>query len=160
MRAMKFPGSPAVLLLSVLACGGCDWTGSHVAGDYSLDGTDVHRYLVDDRHNRIVVEEQVLDAAARDGHVFVLRQVAQSYDCTVADGQKSIYTEYTPELQYWVFDVATDASSGPLDRRAYLDYLKTHGQPDLELDSGDYYVQPNSLYIRALIKACSKVEPI
>lgn len=131
---------PASILLSALAtCGGCHWNSSQFLGRYQLDGTGDHRYLVDTRHNEIVVNEQVLDVNTREHYVLVLREPAQSYECGPSS-QKTILTDYSGQLEYWVLDAGSGEKVGPLDSDGYAAFLKSHSLPNVELKQASYYV--------------------
>ncbi|HEY3646105.1 MAG TPA: hypothetical protein VGM16_12270 [Gammaproteobacteria bacterium] len=133
-----------IAFLSVLmTCGGCDWSDPHFLGRYQLDGTDGHHYVVDIRHNEIVVEQQVVDLETSSHYLLVLRELAQSYLCGPHDEQ-GIYTEYSGQLEYWAIDADSGVIQGPLDVNGYESFLKSHGLPDVELAQTSEFVPYNA----------------
>ena len=142
--------------LLLVTCEGCNWRGSHYLGLYEIDGTDDHRYLVDTAKNKIVLDEQVLDVGIREHYLLILRERAQSYECGPS-GQKTIFTDYSGQLEYWVIDAASGEKVGPLDLNGYAAFLKSHALKSAELNQTSYYVP--SVMPSRLQKSCEPIGP-
>ena len=145
-------------LMVFMTCSSCDWDQSHIVGNYYLDGTDGHHWIIDGAKNKVVIEQQVVDVETSGRYLLVLRESAQSYECGPS-GKQVIYTEYSGQLEYWVLDADSGEKSGPLDVKAYEAFLRSRGLPNVELEQTTEYVPYTSSprIPRGLKKQC---EPI
>lgn len=141
------------LTVALVIGSGCSERPAHLAGDYYLvDSDDSHVYIINHRTNTIAVNDQVVDTATDAGLIFVLRQKAQSYECTNPNGERVIATRYYPELDYWIIDQHSGKTLGPLNKPAFARQLEKAGLDVPELSPSSYFVRPNAKVIQTMKK--------
>lgn len=120
---------------------GCDLAkpNQHLGGQYFYENGDyAHAYISKKVASGMVVavDQVVVGYETSENHVFVLRKIANSYECRYGDGDLSIITKYTDKVDYWIIDTKEGREYGPFDRLKYIEEGKLLGikTPDIEAD--------------------------
>lgn len=72
-------------------------------------------------------------------YLFVLRGVAETFDCPGINEKRMLITKYTNSEEFWIIDLKNNLEVGPLDKQTFGDKAKKFGVPSPELNARTKY---------------------
>ena len=110
-----------------------------------INYSDDHIFLVREKDNKRVIEEQIVDFERNGDNLLVLRMVAESMDC-YDDGVPTIITHYSDVKEYWIINLVAQTEKGPFDEQVFNETLVKLGISDVALDVPKSYRQNTDVF--------------
>jgi hypothetical protein len=142
----------------ILLCAACN--NFHDLGNgYRLQDSDLdHVYItrVDKGTAKIVVDQQVVDWQRSGDYILVLRKVAFSPHCGLANGRTNILTHNTSIDQYWILNAKSDEVIGPIDKSEFNVKKKKFSLDEVDLAAPGNY-RDNTQEFQRMAAGCTDV---